>query len=86
MTPCSCTFCDARLAAGILFDDPTIRICRGCRDLILTYLTHLDGVIVSDLNPLIAELCEDSHYIASACWTFYDLRLQTQGKVLRLKK
>lgn len=86
MTPCSCTCCDSRSAAGMLFDDPTIRICRGCRDIILTYLTHLDGVIVSDLNPLVFELCNDSHYLADACWTFYDSITQSHGKVLRLQK
>jgi len=86
MTPCSCTVCGTRTAIGMLFDNPMIRTCRSCRDIVLTYLTHLDGVIVSDLNPLVLELCHDSHYLADACWTFYDLRLGKPGKVLRLKK
>ena len=70
----------------MLFDNPMIRTCQSCRDIVLTYLTHLDGVIVSDLNPLVYELCHDSHYLADACWTFYDNITQTQGIVLRLRK
>lgn len=86
MTPCSCTVCGARIAVGQLFDNPMIRTCKSCRDIVLTYLTHLEGVIVSDLNPLVYELCHDSHYLADTCYEFYDNITQTRGKVLRLRK
>lgn len=52
----------------------------------LTYLTHLDGVVVSDQHSLIAELCEDSHYLADATHEFYDCIAGRKGKVLRLRK
>lgn len=61
------------------------QICRVCRDSVLTFL-HQQKIIMSDQHPFIAELCEDSHALPDACWTYHNSVLSTRASVVRLTK
>lgn len=78
-----CTFCNSDQARGFLFGSLKLRICRRCRDEVLTYLNSI-GITMTEANPFIAELCIESHLIEDAWWTYYDSINQDKGKVEKL--
>lgn len=85
MTPNLCTFCGSRHSDGHLLNDSTLRICRVCRDRVLTWISRCD-FLMTDAHPLIQELCEDSHYIISAAWSFYNSDTEENQHIIRVVK
>lgn len=85
MVPCKCDFCFESQAYGELFHRGGVRICRVCRDYVLTYLSRLN-IPMADTNPFIRELCEHTHYVKSAWWDYSNSDLQTRKTILQLRK
>lgn len=85
MTRSPCVCCQTSVVCGFLFENPAIRICRGCRDSWLTYLYSI-GFVMADTEWLIRELCENSHYVEDAWWSYYNNITKTRGDILRLAK
>jgi hypothetical protein len=66
-------------------DDPTLLICRICRDIALTYLDHI-GIVIADNHVFVRMLCVNSHYVPDACWTFHNRMKGTSQRVIHLAK
>ena len=77
--PCIC--CGSP-GSGYLFS-PANQICRVCRDSVLTWL-WMNKIVMSDQHPIINELCEDSHYMPDASWSYYNSVTRTKAIVVRL--
>lgn len=84
MHPCLCDYCEGK-AIGELFHRNGPRICRVCRDKVLTFLART-GIVMADTHPFVRELCVDSHYVPHAHWTYYNSDTQQLGVVIRLQK
>ena len=84
MYPCLCDYCDAK-AIGELFHRNGPRICRVCRDRVLTFLARM-GIAMADTHPFVRELCVDSHIIQLAHYNYYNSDTQALGVVLRIQK
>lgn len=60
-------------------------ICQKCSGEVLSWF-NMHGVEMTEKNPLIADLCVNSHVVETAWWTYYDCVNQRAGTVQRIKR
>lgn len=80
----TCIGCDCKYAIGYLLNRPTLRICGGCRGIVLSYLTSIG--FNTDQHILIHDLCAGSAISEDDCWGFYDCINQRKGRIVRLTR